>query len=165
MEIRWALALTGIAFMIGLWSGIALERACQRGAFEDLRCTPTREQRREAKVVQLRMPALPLRLEVEATAYNSEPAQTDRTPWIAAWGDDIRHLRARGINPIAVSRDLLPVLPPGSAVRIGAAEFVVADTMAAQWRRRVDLWMPSRGAALRWGTRRVTLERIDGCLP
>src|SRR5262249_1076986 len=67
-------------------------------------------------------------LEVDVTAYNSTVAQTDRQPWVAAWGDRLRP----GMRSIAVSRDLLHMgLARGSRVAIEglSGEYVVLDKM------------------------------------
>jgi 3D (Asp-Asp-Asp) domain-containing protein len=84
-------------------------------------------------------------LRVTATAYNSEPAQTDSTPFVTASGTRVR------AGTLAVSRDLLELLPYGTKI------YVVEDTMHPRWKRRVDFWMPSRAAAWRFGRREMTL--------
>lgn len=99
----------------------------------------------------LRVPSMPLVLPVTVTGYSSEPAQTDSTPFLAAWGDDVRFLRARGYVTLAVSRDLEDLLPPGTVL-------LVADRLHHRWRGRVDIHFPSRGEAVRWGVKRGTVE-------
>jgi len=88
----------------------------------------------------------PVTFRVTATAYNSDPAQTDSTPLITASGT-----RAR-VGTLAVSRDLLKLLPYGTTV------YVVEDTMHPRWERRVDFWMPDRQAARRFGRRELLLR-------
>lgn len=56
------------------------------------------------------------------------------------------------LGTLAVSRDLEALLPMGTRV------FVVDDRMHRRWERRVDLWFPDRGSALRFGRRELTLE-------
>lgn len=78
---------------------------------------------------------------VSVTGYSSTPDQTDDTPWLTATGTKTR------VGVLAVSRDLLPLLPYGTRV------YVVEDTMHPRLRRTLDVWFPSRGLALRWGRR------------
>lgn len=119
-----------------------------------------------------REPALRLRL--VSTAYNSEAAQTDATPFVTATGS-----RAR-MGVVAVSRDLLRgPLPYGSRVRIVAAGplaansgrcqpevwrgrvFTVEDTMHPRKRGQIDIWLPDRRKALEWGRCRVLVEVVS----
>lgn len=58
------------------------------------------------------------------------------------------------------------VLPLGSRIRIHGAgghsgEYLVADTGRAIKGRRLDIWMPDRQDALRFGRRTVFVERIS----
>jgi 3D (Asp-Asp-Asp) domain-containing protein len=78
---------------------------------------------------------------VEATAYNSEVAQTDSTPSITASGTQTR------VGVLAVSRDLLKLLPYGTTV------YVVEDTMHPRWTRRLDFWMSAHRDAVTFGLR------------
>jgi 3D (Asp-Asp-Asp) domain-containing protein len=155
ISVRAAAVGAVVVFAVGLAVGLAVGGWIERARQGEKPC------RSEPRLVQLRAGRVPLRILVQATAYNSEPAQTDATPWTAAWGDDIRRLQAWGIDHIAVSPDMLPLLPPGSTVRIAGARFLVADAMHPRWRRRVDVWFPSRGGAAQWGVRRVFVEREE----
>ncbi|TBH17560.1 hypothetical protein ETP66_08850 [Thermus thermamylovorans] len=110
---------------------------------------------------------------LEATAYTSSPRETWGNPFVTATGTRTR------IGVLAVSRDLLGVLPYGTRVRLrdlgtvhgrGKGQFdpffrevvfVVEDTMNARWRNRVDVWMPDRATALRFGRRLVELEVVE----
>ena len=99
------------------------------------------------------------KLSVTATAYTSHRAQTDSTPFLAAWNNRIRP----GMKVIAVSRDLIWKygITNGSKVRISGLPgiYTVRDKMNKRWRRRIDIYMgTSRWRALRWGRRRVTLH-------
>jgi len=114
-------------------------------------------------------------LVLKATAYTSSARETDSTPYVTATGARTRF----GI--IAVSRDLLPNdLPYGSKVKIedlgnwsdGAGKgkfdpmlkdvvFVVEDTMNKRKRQQIDIWMPDRSLALRWGVRRVRVTVLQ----
>lgn len=111
---------------------------------------------------------------LKATAYNSDPSQTDSTPNITATGAKTQF----GI--IAVSRDLLDSsIPYGSLVRIkdlggyyngrGAGRFqdlldsqlfVVEDTMHPRKRNQVDVWFPRLSDAITWGVRQVEVEVV-----
>ncbi len=113
----------------------------------------------------------PTVLILKATAYTSSPRETDRTPFITATGARTR------LGIIAVSRDLLQSeLPYGSLVRLydlgrwqdgkdaGTFDplfrgllFVVEDTMHKRKRQQIDVWMPDRTLALKFGVRRVKL--------
>lgn len=80
-------------------------------------------------------------MEVTVTAYNSVPAQTDKFPFLAAWGDRLEH----GMKAVAVSRDLLAEegLSRGATLRIEGleGEFVVLDKTSRRFRKRVDIYM------------------------
>lgn len=111
-------------------------------------------------------------LRLEATAYTSSPRETDATPFVTATG-----LRTQ-LGVLAVSRDLLKLLPYGTQVRLrdlgsvygrGVGQFnylfqgrifVVADTMNPRIRNRVDIWLPDQATALRFGRRFVALEVV-----
>jgi 3D (Asp-Asp-Asp) domain-containing protein len=81
-------------------------------------------------------------LTVTASAYNSLPGQTDRSPQVGAWGDRI----TPGVKAIAISRDL------------GSGEYVVLDMMPARWKRHIDVYMgDDLKAARSWGRREVKI--------
>jgi 3D (Asp-Asp-Asp) domain-containing protein len=128
-----ALILLVLGAIIGLAFGLLLGRA--RACFSG------------APVVTYAAPALSLPVPVTLTGYSSTPDQTDGDPFVAAWGDDVRVLRARGYVTLAVSRDLEELLPPGTVL-------LVADRMHHRWVRRVDIHFPSRGEAVKFGVRR-----------
>lgn len=138
MSNRTVLVLVVLVLVVGLQAGAYLARV------HDPAC-------REAQVVRLRAPRLLLRIPVTVTAYSSTPDQTDASPDIAAWGDNVWRLQGIGTPAVAISRDLEPWLRPGATVHL------VADRMAERWERRVDLWFASRGEAARWGVRRGVL--------
>jgi len=98
------------------------------------------------------------KLRVTATAYTSHGAQTDKTPFLAAWNNHIRP----GMKVIAVSRDLLSKygLRNGSRVRIAGlpGTYRVRDKMNKRYKKRIDIYMGlNRRKALRWGRRSVIL--------
>jgi len=106
---------------------------------------------------------------LKATAYTSTPRETDATPYVTATGARTR------LGILAVSRDLLDEeLPYGSLVRLydlgrwqdgkGAGTFdplfkgllfVVEDTMNKRKRQQIDIWLPDRTLALKFGVRRI----------
>jgi 3D (Asp-Asp-Asp) domain-containing protein len=100
-----------------------------------------------------------LAVPVVVTGYSSSVYETDSTPFITAANTRTR----KGI--VALSRDLLKRYNPeaplefGDIVHIsGVGDFVVEDSMNSRWRRRVDVWFPSRTAAVTFGRREVILR-------
>lgn len=83
-------------------------------------------------------------LRVRVTAYASTPDETDDTPFITASGMRVRD----GI--VATN-----ILPFGTKIRIpalfGEKTFTVEDRMAPRMKNAVDVWMPTRAAAIRFG--------------
>jgi 3D (Asp-Asp-Asp) domain-containing protein len=61
------------------------------------------------------------------------------------------------------------VLPLGSRVRLEAGaysgEYLVADTGGAVRGRKIDIWMPSTGEAMRFGRRNVRLTVLTHTRP
>ena len=102
-------------------------------------------------------------LEVDVTAYNAHASQTDRNPWVAAWGDQLMP----GMRVIAVSRDLLSLgLRHRTRVQIDGlpGEYLVLDKTHRRWTRRVDLFMGSdRQRALKWGKRKMRIRCVADC--
>jgi 3D (Asp-Asp-Asp) domain-containing protein len=87
---------------------------------------------------------------VIATGYSSSVWETDDTPFITA-----SNTRTRP-GVVALSRDMLQRYNPqapfhfGDTVHIsGIGEFLVEDSMHWRWRKRIDIWFPSREAAWR----------------
>jgi 3D (Asp-Asp-Asp) domain-containing protein len=100
-----------------------------------------------------------LSIRLIATGYSSCRWETDDTPFITASNTRTR----TGI--VALSRDLIDRYNPeapfsfGDAVHIsGLGDFIVEDSMHWRWRRRVDLWFPSKREARRFGVRGVTVS-------
>lgn len=93
-------------------------------------------------------------LQVLATAYNADPAQTDDTPTICAWGDEARP------RTIAVSRDLERIgLTRGKVVFVeGLGRFVVWDRMHERKRRQIDIFMENHREARQFGVQRLTIR-------
>lgn len=88
---------------------------------------------------------------VTITAYSSTPDQTDDTPFHTANGTYVRD----GI--IAAN-----FLKFGTKARFpdyfGNRIFEVQDRMNARYPNRVDIWMPTRQAAMNFGIRQLKME-------
>jgi len=88
---------------------------------------------------------------ISVTAYNSEPGQTDDTPFITAFGTHVRD----GI--VATN-----FLPKGTIVRFpdyyGDKEFVVEDRMNSRYHYKVDIWMEHKTDAIQFGHRYLKME-------
>jgi len=95
---------------------------------------------------------IPLKTQkVWVTAYSSSPDETDDTPFITASGHHVRD----GI--IATN-----ILPFGTRVIIPAISedkiFVVDDRMNERFSNNVDIWMPSKSEARRFGIMQADIE-------
>ena len=89
--------------------------------------------------------------QVTLTAYSSSVDETDSTPFITASGSRTRD------GVIAAN-----FLPFGTRVRIpelfGDRVFVVEDRMHQKNNDKVDVWFPSKSAALNFGKRTARIE-------
>ncbi|GKT29481.1 3D domain-containing protein, partial [Aduncisulcus paluster] len=96
-------------------------------------------------------------MKVASTAYTSHVSQTSATPFIGAWGDDLKP----GMKAIAVSRDLIPKgLTRNAKVKIEglSGEYLVKDKMNKRWTNKIDIYMGlDNQAAKDWGKREVTI--------
>ena len=85
------------------------------------------------------------------TAYSSEVAQTDDTPYTTASGTRVR----QGV----VAANWLPI---GTKVRIpdlfGDQVFVVEDRMHSRHANRLDVWFPTRAEAVQFGAHKAQIE-------
>lgn len=94
------------------------------------------------------------RMEVWVTAYSSTPDQTDDSPFITAANTPVRH----GI----VAANFLPF---GTEIKIpeifGEEVFVVEDRMHRRKRGFIDIWMPTRKDALKFGIRRAEIVIVS----
>jgi 3D (Asp-Asp-Asp) domain-containing protein len=92
---------------------------------------------------------------VTVTAYSSTPDQTDDTPCITANGYNL--CKNNKMNIIAAN-----FLPFGTKVKIpgvfGDQEFSVQDRMNKRFSQRMDIWMPTRKAALAFGIQTLQVE-------
>ena len=84
-------------------------------------------------------------------AYNSEPNQTDSTPYITASGSHVRD----GI----VANNCLPF---GSIVIIDSKIYTVEDRMNKRYGCNVyDIWFSDRDSAIQWGVQTKTIIIIN----
>ena len=97
---------------------------------------------------------------VTATAYNSVGYQTMNHPKITAWGDTLK----RGMNAIAVSRDLLKMgLDHNSPVKIEGFDgvFYIKDKMHYRWKHRIDIYMGEDiNKAKKFGRKKLNIAYI-----
>ncbi|MDP3995108.1 MAG: hypothetical protein Q8P78_00655 [bacterium] len=93
-----------------------------------------------------------------ASAYSSEPRQTDDTPFTTAWQTPVRD------GVVALN-----FLPKGSMVRFpdlyGDKVFIVEDRMNVRYPYRVDVWMYTREEALTFGLKYVRMEELAARVP
>lgn len=91
---------------------------------------------------------------VDVSAYNSEVAQTDASPFITAMGTHVR-------DGIVASN----MFPFGTVIKIpslfGDKIFVVEDRMNTRYQNNVDVWMESKADAVALGRRTVQIEVIQ----
>lgn len=91
---------------------------------------------------------------VPISAYNSEPGQTDSSPFTTADGSQVRD----GI--VAAN-----FLKHGTRIRIpdhfGDKVFEVHDRMNSRYTYKIDIWMLNKKDALKWGVRTVKVEILD----
>ncbi|MEK7515277.1 MAG: hypothetical protein AAB608_02785 [Patescibacteria group bacterium] len=91
---------------------------------------------------------------VSLSAYSSTPDQTDDSPFITARGTFVRD----GI--IAAN-----FLPFGTRVKIpdifGDKIFIVEDRMNKRYWHNVDVWMPERTDALKFGRKTTVIEVVS----
>ncbi len=107
------------------------------------------------------MPDAPKKVKsVLATAYSSEPGQTDNSPCITATGYDVCENYALYGSSNTIASNFLPV---NTLIKIpelfGDKVFVVRDRMNARYGyNNIDIWMPSTGSAKQFGIKQVTIE-------
>jgi 3D (Asp-Asp-Asp) domain-containing protein len=93
-------------------------------------------------------------IEVEITAYSSTKSQTDDTPFIAASG--------KKVYDGMVAANFLPF---GTKIKIpelfGDKIFTVDDRMHQRFQNRIDIWYPTRSAAIGFGVQKATIELVD----
>ncbi|MDO8467133.1 MAG: hypothetical protein Q7S83_03280 [bacterium] len=84
------------------------------------------------------------RMQLHITAYSSTPDQTDDSPFITAANTHVRD----GI----VATNALPMYTRVKIPELfGEKVFVVEDRMNRRFQDRMDIWMPDRAPALKFG--------------
>ncbi len=107
------------------------------------------------------MPKTPKKIKtVLATAYSSEPWQTDDSPCITATGYDVCENYALYGSSNTIASNFLPI---NTLIKIpdlfGDKIFVVRDRMNARYGYdNIDIWMPNTGNAKQFGVKQVTIE-------
>ena len=95
-----------------------------------------------------------LKATLQITAYSSSVDETDETPHITASG--------RGVHDGIVATNLYPF---GTSIRIpslyGDKIFVVEDRMNRRYTDRVDIWMPDKESALKFGKQIAEIEVLE----
>ncbi len=90
------------------------------------------------------------RIAAKVTAYSSTPDQTDDTPFTTASGAHV----ADGI----VAANFLPLHTHIKIPELfGEKVFVVEDRMAKRFQDRVDIWMPDRSSARKFGLHKAEI--------
>ncbi|KKW16236.1 MAG: 3D domain-containing protein [Parcubacteria group bacterium GW2011_GWA1_50_14] len=91
---------------------------------------------------------------VWVTAYSSTPEETDDTPYITASGTRVRD----GI----IATNLLPFNTKVKIPKLfGDKIFVVEDRMHERKTENVDVWMATKGAALKFGIARAEIVVLE----
>jgi len=97
-------------------------------------------------------------LEVMATAYTSNPGETNSNPFLTAWGDKLKP----GMKVIAVSGDLIKMgLSHNKEVKIDGLKgtYRVLDKMNKRWEKKIDIYMGlDVEKAREWGAKKVTIS-------
>jgi len=87
----------------------------------------------------------------EVTSYNSEPGQTDDTPFITASGTHVHE------KTVACPR----YYAFGTLVEIEWKEYICEDRMNKRFPDRFDIWLPSKEESIEWGIRKVEIIIIE----
>lgn len=99
-------------------------------------------------------PELASKFLLTVTAYSSSVDETDSTPFVTASGTKTRD----GV----IASNLFPF---GTQVKIpdifGDRVFVVEDRMHSRFADRIDVWMPSKSEAVRFGKRETHIEIVE----
>lgn len=90
---------------------------------------------------------------VPVTAYSSTPDQTDDSPFIMASG--------KHVYDGAIAANFLPI---GTKIRFpeiyGDKIFTVEDRMNKRYPYKMDIWMETRGEAMKFGFRKLKYEIV-----
>ena len=108
-------------------------------------------------ILQAKSPSkneLAARFLMPITAYSSSVDETDSTPHVTASGTRTR-------DGVVASN----AFPLGTQVRIpdlfGDRILVVEDRMHQRFTHRIDIWMPSKWQALRFGKKQAEVEIVE----
>lgn len=108
-------------------------------------------------LLQAKSPGKPERAQkflINVTAYSSSEDETDSTPHVTASGTKTRD----GV----VASNLFPL---GTRIKIpelfGNRVLVVEDRMHGRFTDRIDIWMPSKWSALRFGKKQAEVEVVE----
>ncbi len=116
------------------------------------------EKKDDPKKYYAKLPEVRSVMTVVATAYNSEPRQTDSTPCITANGFNVCQHKIE--DTLAAN-----FLRFGTKVKIpeifGDRIFVVRDRMNPRYAYRIDVWMNNRNDAITFGKRLVKIQIVD----
>ena len=102
-------------------------------------------------------------LDVEMTAYEPVESQTDDTPLVMASGKQITEKELKGLNTVAVSRDLLQKFNPEAPLKLGETiwiSVIIEDVMHKRFTNSVDLLM-EEGRAKDFGRQQRSVVFID----
>lgn len=103
---------------------------------------------------EVHTPEMASKFLLTVTAYSSSVDETDSTPFVTASGTKTR----QGV----IASNLFPF---GTQVKIpeffGNQVFVVEDRMHSRFTGRIDVWMPSKSEALRFGKRETHIEIVE----
>lgn len=113
---------------------------------------PTLEEQMQATSIAAKTPLEEgsRRLMAKVTAYSSTEDQTDDSPFITASGAHV----ADGI----VAANFLPLHAHIKIPELfGEKVFVVEDRMAKRFQDRVDIWMPDRTSAWKFGLHKAEI--------
>ncbi len=90
----------------------------------------------------------------EITAYTLSEDETDSTPCIGAFNDNLCELQKE--IQIGATR----AYPKGTVLKIGDLECVVLDKTARKYANRIDILMPSKEQAFEFGKQVLSVEEL-----
>lgn len=95
-----------------------------------------------------------IELNIKCYAYTSTVNECDDDPWITATGDSTRP-GVIGVSPDMLNDNLIKF---GQTVFIPEyGMFTVLDLMARRHYRSMDIWMPDRHRAIRFGQQKLSV--------
>jgi len=86
------------------------------------------------------------------TAYTLSEDETDSTPCTGAWNDNLCELQKE--IQICATRSY----PKGTILKIGELECVVMDKTALKYANRIDILMPSKEQAFKFGKKEIAIS-------